>query len=235
MTTFVLIHGASSDSWSFSRLAPVLTASGHTVVAPDLPIADEAAGFEEYVDAVISAIGTRPPVVLVGASMGAFTAALVAGRVPTSLLVLLTPMIPAPGESIGTWFSTTGQGAAVEAYAAELGLDPAAIDPSVDLRGAFFHDLPADLVAHMEAAGAPVQAGGIFGAPYPLQRWPEVPTRVVAGRDDRMFPLPFVRRLARERLGVEPEVVPAGHLAALGHPQDVATTLLRLAGEAGHG
>jgi pimeloyl-ACP methyl ester carboxylesterase len=235
VTTFVLIHGASSTAWTFSRLAPLLTASGHSVVAPDLPVADEAAGFEEYVETVVAAVGARPPVVVVGASMGAFTAALVAGRVPTSLLVLLTPMIPAPGEGIGTWFATTGQGAAVATYAAELGLDPAELDPTVDLRTAFFHDLPADLVAELEAAGPPAQAGGIFGAPYPLRRWPEVPTRVVAGRDDRMFPLPLVRRLARERLGVEPDVVPAGHLAALGHPQEVATTLLRLAGEAGHG
>lgn len=235
MTTFVLIHGASSNAWTFSRLAPLLTASGHTVVAPDLPISDESAGFDEYVGTVLEAIGTRSPVVLVGASMGAFTGALVAGRIPTSLLVLLTPMIPAPGEAIGTWFAATGQREAVEAYAAEQGLDPASLDPSVDPRPMFFHDLPADLVAELEAAGAPVQASGIFGAPYPLKRWPEVPTRVVAGRDDRMFPLPFVRRLARERLGVEPDVVPAGHLAALGRPQEVATTLLRLAGEAGSG
>jgi pimeloyl-ACP methyl ester carboxylesterase len=235
VTTFVLIHGASSNAWSFSRLAPLLTASGHTVVAPDLPISDETAGFAEYTDAVVRAIGTRPPVVLVGASMGAYTAALVAGRVPTALLVLLTPMIPAPGEPIGTWFATSGQHAAVLAYAAELGLDPAELDPTVDPRSAFFHDLPAALVAEMEAAGPPMQAGGIFGAPYPLERWPEVPTRVVAGRDDRMFPLPFVRRLASERLGVEADVVPGGHLAALGHPQEVATTLLRLAGEVGSG
>ena len=106
------------------------------------------------------AIGSRRPVVLVGASMGAYTAALVAGRVPTALLVLLTPMIPAPGESIGTWFAATGQGAAVAAYAAELGLDPGALDPSVHLRTAFFHDLPAALVAEMEAASPPEQAAG---------------------------------------------------------------------------
>ena len=118
---------------------------------------------------------------------------------------------------------------------AELGLDPASLDPVHDPATIFFHDLPPDLVADLEAAGAPAQAGTIFGVPYPLTRWPDVPTRVVAARDDRMFPLPFVRRLAAQRLGVEAEVVPGGHLVALGHPQEVATTLLRLAGEVGHG
>ena len=38
-----------------------------------------------------------------------------------------------------------------------------------------------------------------------------------------------------QRLGVETEVVPGGHLVALGHPHEVATTLLRLVGALGHG
>jgi pimeloyl-ACP methyl ester carboxylesterase len=235
VTTFVLVHGASSDHRYWSRVAPLLTAAGHAVVAPDLPVGDEAAGFTEYADAVVAAVGDRAPVVLVGQSMGAFTVPLVAQRVPTTLLVLLAPMIPAPQETFGAWWTATGHRTAVEAHAAELGLDPARLDPSVDVREVFFHDLPAHLVAELEAAGAPAQAGTIFGKPYPLLRWPDVPTRVIAARDDRLFPLPFVRRLAAQRLGVEAEVVPGGHLAALGHPQEVATTLLRLVGEIGNG
>ena len=235
MTTFVLVHGASSDHRYWSRVAPLLTAAGHGVVTPDLPVADETAGFAEYVDAVLTAVGDRAPVVLVGQSMGAFTVPLVAARVPTTLLVLLAPMIPAPRETLGAWWAATGHRAAVEAHAAEVGLDPAHLDPTVDHRAVFFHDLPAHLVAELEAAGPTPQAGAIFGMPYPLARWPDVPTRVVAARDDRMFPLPFVRRLAWQRLGVEAEVVPGGHLVALGHPHEVATTLLRLAGEVGHG
>ncbi|MBV9830010.1 MAG: alpha/beta fold hydrolase [Marmoricola sp.] len=235
MTTFVLVHGASSDHRYWSRVAPLLTASGHGVVTPDLPVGDETAGFEEYTEAVVAAVGDRAPVVLVGQSMGAFTVPLVAERVPTTLLVLLAPMIPAPRETLGAWWDTTGHRAAVEANAAELGLDPARLDPVHEPRTVFFHDLPAALVAELEAGGVPPQTETIFGAPYPLQRWPDVPTRVVAASDDRMFPLPFVRRLAAQRLGVDTEVVPGGHLVALGHTEEVATTLLRLAGEVGWG
>ncbi|NMO93261.1 alpha/beta fold hydrolase [Actinomycetospora sp. TBRC 11914] len=236
MTTFVLVHGASSDHRYWSRVAPWITAAGHVVVTPDLPIGDETAGWDEYTDAVVAAVGERPdPVVLVGQSMGAFTVPLVARRVPTTLLVLLAPMIPAPRETAGAWWDATRHRAAVGALAVELGLDPARLDPVHDPRTTFFHDLPTDLVAELEAAGPPLQAATIFSVPYPLPRWPDVPTRVVAARDDRLFPLPFVRRLASERLGVEAEVVPGGHLAALGRPREVATTLLRLAGEVGHG
>ncbi|HEY2193204.1 MAG TPA: alpha/beta fold hydrolase [Actinomycetospora sp.] len=236
MTTFVLVHGASSDHRYWSRVAPLVTAAGHGVVTPDLPVSDETARWAEYTDAVVTAVGERAgPVVLVGQSMGAFTVPLVAARIPTVLLVLLAPMIPAPRETAGAWWDATGHRAAVEAHAAELGLDPARLDPVREPRTTFFHDLPAHLVAELEAEGAPLQAGTIFSAPYPLQRWPDVPTRVVAARDDRLFPLPLVQRLASRRLGVDTEVVPGGHLVALGHPQEVATTLLRLAGEVGHG
>ena len=41
----------------------------------------------------------------------------------------------------------------------------------------------------------------------------------------RLFPLSFVTRLARERLGVEAEVVPGGHLVALARPEQVAAAL----------
>jgi pimeloyl-ACP methyl ester carboxylesterase len=235
VTTFVLVHGASSDHRYWSRVAPLLVASGHDVVAPDLPLADDTAGFAQYADAVVKAVGTRGPVVLVGQSMGAFTVPLAARRIPTKLLILLAPMVPMPGETAGAWWTTTGHRAAVEAHAAELGLDPARLDPVGDPWTTFFHDLSPDLVAELESAGAPVQSGAVFGLPYPLERWPDVPTRVVAARDDRLFPLPFVRRLASERLRVQTEVVPGGHLVALGHPQEVATTLLRLAGEIGSG
>jgi pimeloyl-ACP methyl ester carboxylesterase len=48
---------------------------------------------------------------------------------------------------------------------------------------------------------------------------------VIAGRRDRLFPLPLVQRLARERLGVEPDVVDTGHLPALARADEVADLL----------
>ena len=49
---------------------------------------------------------------------------------------------------------------------------------------------------------------------------------MIAGRFDRFFPLEFVQRIARERLGVEPEVVNSGHLPALACPDELAALLL---------
>jgi pimeloyl-ACP methyl ester carboxylesterase len=61
--------------------------------------------------------------------------------------------------------------------------------------------------------------------PWPLASWPDVPTRVLAGRHDRMFPLDFQRRVARERLGIEAEAVDGGHMLALSNPAALADRL----------
>jgi pimeloyl-ACP methyl ester carboxylesterase len=37
MATFVLIHGAWHGAWCWERVAPLLVAEGHRVLAPDLP------------------------------------------------------------------------------------------------------------------------------------------------------------------------------------------------------
>ena len=53
-----------------------------------------------------------------------------------------------------------------------------------------------------------------------------MPTRVLAGRDDRFFPLDFQRRVARQRLGTEVYVVPGGHLVALSRPAELTDRLI---------
>ena len=37
MATFVLVHGAWHGGWCWERVAPLLVAKGHRVIAPDLP------------------------------------------------------------------------------------------------------------------------------------------------------------------------------------------------------
>ncbi|HEX4102493.1 MAG TPA: hypothetical protein VHY21_18450 [Pseudonocardiaceae bacterium] len=57
--------------------------------------------------------------------------------------------------------------------------------------------------------------------------WPAIPTRVLAGAQDRFFPVEFQRALARDRLGVDADVLPGGHLIALAQPVMVANYLLQ--------
>ena len=61
--------------------------------------------------------------------------------------------------------------------------------------------------------------------PWPLPAWPEVLTRVLAARHDRMFPLEFQRRIARERLGLGFDEIDGGHMVALSNPATLADRL----------
>ena len=71
------------------------------------------------------------------------------------------------------------------------------------------------------------QSGGPFGDVCAFDGWPDVPLHVIAGRDDRFFPVELQQRVARDRLNAEPEVVPGGHLAALSRPAELAAAIDR--------
>ena len=199
MSTFVLIPGAGGSASFWYRVTPLLEAGGHDAIAVDLPGADESAGLPEYTDLVLAAMADREDVVLVAQSMGAFTAPMVCARGPVRLLILVNAMIPRPGETPGEWWGNTGSQEALIAAARDGGY-PA----EIDLETYFLHDLPAEVLASGEASGGP-EADIAFGQPCAIDRWPDVPTRVISGRDDRLFPLEFQRRVAKDRLGLKVE------------------------------
>src|SRR5689334_7970097 len=224
MATYVLIHGAGSDSWYWHLVAPALARRGHDVVAPDLPCADDNAGFEDYADVVLEAVGERNDLVVVAQSLAGFTVPIVCARRPARLLILVAAMVPKPGELPGDWWANTGWEEAHRDQAGRDGRDPdAPFDPAVE----FFHDVPAELTEAAFARGVPGQSGTPFERPWPLAAWPDVPTRFLLGRDDRFFPAPFQRRVVRERLGIEPHEMPGGHLLALARPDELVERLER--------
>ena len=220
MTTFALIPGAGGTAWYWHRVAPLLAAAGHQVIAADLPADDETAGLPEYASTVLAAIADARDVVLVAQSLGGFTAPLVAVKIGVRGIVFVNAMIPVPGETPGAWWAATGwQQARVQA--AERG----GYGTELDLATYFLHDVPPEVAA----AGEPYQrpeADVVFGSVCDFGCWPDVPIRAVAGADDRFFPAAFQRALARDRLGIEADLLPGGHLIALSQPERLAAYLL---------
>jgi pimeloyl-ACP methyl ester carboxylesterase len=51
----------------------------------------------------------------------------------------------------------------------------------------FFHDVPAHIAEEGMTTEQP-QSSTPFTQPWPLAAWPDVPTRVLSGRQDRLFP-----------------------------------------------
>lgn len=177
MATYVLIHGAGSDSWYWHRVVPELRSRGHDVIAPDLPCDDDSAGFVEYADTVVHAIGDRSDLVLVAQSMAGFTAPLVCERVPVRILVFLAAMTPRPGEMPGAWWHNTGWEDARRKQAEQFGRAP---DAEFDVLWEFFHDVPPDVTAAAMARGERGQSDTPFEQPYALTAWPDVPTKFSA-------------------------------------------------------
>jgi len=221
MSTFALIHGAGDGGWYWHLVAAELRGLGYDVVAPDLPADDESATLNDYAEAVIAAIGDREDLIVVGQSYGAFTAPLVADRLRTDLLVLVAGMIPSPGESPDEWWQNTGYQAAVAEQAARDGGLTGSADPFVS----YFHDVPRELAEESlsNERAHPSQASMV--EPWPLDAWPDAPTRFVLCSEDRFFPPDFFRRLVKERLGIVPEEIAASHCVALSRPRELAALL----------
>ena len=221
MATFALIPGAGGDPWEWHLLARELEARGHTAVPVRLPAGDDRAGWREYADAVVEAVGDGRELVLVAQSLAGFTAPLVAERIPVDLIVLVNAMIPLPGETGTAWWANTRRKEAEQAYFASAGLPPETADDEVAV---YFHDVPPKVVEEA-ASHIPEQSMTPMEQPWPRGAWPDVPTRVLIGRDDRLFPAEFQLRVAKERLGLDGDVVPGGHMVALSRPSEVADRL----------
>jgi pimeloyl-ACP methyl ester carboxylesterase len=205
VSAFALIHGGGGSAWDWHLVAPELRKRGHDPIAVDLPTEDASAGWWDYADTVVEAVGDRPQLIVVGHSLGAFTAPLMCARRPVELLVLVAGMIPSPGEPFSDWWTNSGY--------EESGYDDV-----------FYHDVPPELAAEARTRERG-QAERPLNDPWPLESWPDVPTRYLLCHDDRMFPAEWARRHARERLGIEPDEIEGGHYITLSRPYELAERL----------
>lgn len=215
MATFVFIHGAGGSAWHWRFVEAELHARGHETVAMDLPCEDDAAGLDASVATVLDAIGDRrDELVLVPASLGGFVAPAVARQVPVALIAYVTAMVPKPGELLGDWWENVG-------HAAARAADGTPGDDEVAL---FLNGVPPEIVAESEQHWRG-QTGRIFEDVFPIDRWPDVSTRFVLCTEDHFFPPKWMRGVVRDRLGIEPDELPACHAPYLSHPEELAALL----------
>lgn len=223
MTTFVLIHGAGDSGWAWHLVEAELRARGHDVVAPDLPADDDALTLDDYADVVLESVGDRGDLVVVGHSFGGLTAPIVAARRAADVrsLVLLAGMIGLPGERPGDWWANVDYEEAVAEQASMDGGLTGHPDPFVS----YYHDVPRALAEEALRRERAHPSDAASSTPWPLDAWPDVPTRFVLCADDRFFPASLFRRLVPERLGIVPEEIPGSHCVALSRPRELADVI----------
>lgn len=229
-TRYVLVHGAGGSAWEWHLVAPLLERLGHDVRCVELPCDDEAAGLDASAEVTAAAVDApgADEVVVVAQSFAGVTAPLACARADTepALLVLLCAMVPAPGERAADWWEASGMASEQAAMARAEGRELPGDDEQL-----IVDDIPPHLRDEAARHRRRQVATPVF-EPWPLDAWPGVPTAVVLGLRDRFFPPAMQRRIARERLGLEPHELDAGHVPALSAPGELVTLLehLRTAG-----
>ena len=206
----MLIHGAGDVGWYWHLVEPELRAQGNDVVVMDLPVDDESAGLSTYADIVVEAIGDRNGLIVVAQSFGGYVAPIVCERLPARLLVLVAGMVPAPSESANNMWRNTHYPSTDQGEWSELAI--------------FYHDVDPKLASEALARGRR-QSETPVKEPWPLAAWPDVPTRYLLCRNDRLLPAEWVRRVVRDRLGMVPDEMESGHTPALSHPRELARRL----------
>lgn len=219
-----MLHGAWHDPSCWEPLTERLEALGHSTTAPDLPLHDPAAGYEQRVRPALEALeGAGSPVVVVAHSQSSAFGPLVAAARPVSLLVYLCPRMgsfePPPGAPgafrEGVPFPSPGPDGAT------------AWDPEAATR-VMYPRLPPErasaLAQHLRPMAMPPDD-------YPLREHPDVPTALVYAAEDEFFDPAFERFMARELLGIDPIELPGGHFPMAEDPRALAELLDRLARE----
>jgi pimeloyl-ACP methyl ester carboxylesterase len=226
MTTFLLIHGACHDGWCWDAVGKSLTRAGHIAVAPDLPCDDVTAGVNEYADTAERALGDAGrDVVVVGHSLGALTAAAIASRNEIRGLVFVAGIIGVPGKSLADLAEIdTDRDAPLEDGDFESDTAGRFRFSEVCGKRALYDDCSAELAR--EACSHLRFQRSLWTEVAPFDAWPAVPIDSIVCSADRIVNPQWSRRIARERLQLEPIELDAGHSPMLSRPVELADILI---------
>lgn len=224
MATFCLIHGAWHEPSCWDPLIPRLEKHGHDAVAPELPLHDSAAGYEERIKPALEALGgVGGEIVVVGHSQGTAYSSLLAAARPVSLLVHLCPRLGGFEEPPGTP-ATFREGFP---FPADRPDGTSVWEPEAAI-SAMYGRLPTEDARGLAQRLRPM---AMPDGPYPLDGHPDVPTALIYAADDEFFEPDWERFMARELLGVEPIQIAGGHFPMVEDPESLGELLNRLARE----
>lgn len=212
----VLVHGPWADGSCWSAVIERLQGRGYSVTAPQLPESSLAADVARLRQVLDRQDG---PVILAGHSYG--------GQVITALgtnarnvagLVYIAAFGLEEGESIGALLSTGPPTAAL----AHLDIDSHGFAwlPEDDFVKHFAADVDPVTARVMHAVQQPLAASAlqdVMGIPA----WSSHPCWYLVATDDQAIP-PDAERQFASRMGATTIEVPAGHLAMVSHPDEVA-------------
>jgi pimeloyl-ACP methyl ester carboxylesterase len=237
MATFVLISGAWHAGWCWDRVVPLLEASGHRVIAPDLlgmgkdltPLSNVTlAGWADQIADII--LAEPEPPILVGHSRGGIVISEVAERVPTKIrtLVYLSAFLLADGETLA---ETLGLTADTPSAILERNADGTTTISPDHVGPIFFNTTSEAWVADAKQKLGPELMAVFF---TPLKLTPEnfgcVPRAYIECLQDRAVPL-ALQRAMQAKLPCQPILtLDTDHSPFYSAPDQLADRLRVIAG-----
>ncbi|MEU3767352.1 alpha/beta hydrolase [Amycolatopsis keratiniphila] len=211
---FVLVHGTTQSPAGWDRVAKLLTAAGHRAIAVDL-LTPRDLPVEGYAQHARDQYDGERPVVVAHSGSGVLLPA-IAEALDARALVWVAAYIPdfAGGRSLR------------DEAPAVLEPDWIGVDPTADPAKAsefLFHDC--DPETERPALDSLRLFNPAVLAAHPAGAAPEVPSTVIVPTRDRTLRPDWLRRAARERLGVTPIEIDAGHCPHLSRPAELAAIL----------
>lgn len=229
MATFLLVHGACHGGWCWDSVAADLRRQGHTVLTPDLPSDDPAAGLEDYARVASAGLESGAgDVVLVGHSLGALTVPIVAAQRPVSTMVFVAGIVGMPGKSLADLAEVdAGRDGTLEDGELQMLDNGTFVFTEAGARRALYHDCDPD--AALAAIRRLRPQRSLWNEVMTIDRWPDTRIESVVCTEDRMVNRSWAERTATERLGTKPILMECGHSPMLARPGELAGILAGLA------
>ena len=230
MTTFVLLHGGGHRGWHWNRLAPELARLGHDMIAPDMPMDNQACGAADWADVVLDAVGDPPAedLVVVGHSLAGLTLPIVAARLRPRRMVFLCANVPTPGVVFEAYVAAHPDAIIVPWERIEEDEAGRIVVPWELAREMYYADCDEALAREAYEHVVPTATTG-FKERCPLDAWPDVPATYILCTEDRVLGPSWAREISRERFGQPAIELPGSHSPFLSRPAPLAGVLDELA------
>ena len=213
----MLIHGTSQSPAGWLLLASALADLGHAVETVDLAQFGSDLSSAGYATAVAAAVKSEVGAVVAHSGSGLLLPA-IASATDAIAQVYLAAVVPHGGRSL---INELEDDATAMVHDDWLG-----VDPTTD------HEIARHFLFHDCSAAVSDWAIGTLRAFVPAAVYsevvglaPEIPAIAVVPNGDRTLRTAWMIAAARERLRVEPIVVPGGHCPHVSRPTDLAVIL----------
>lgn len=216
----VLVHGTTQAPSGWQLLSAELTERGHRVQSVDLPVDLPELCAEDYAEIIGKQCGVvHRPVVLAHSAAGLLLPS-ISRRLNASHLIWLSATIPDPTGR--TSFTDEVRSHGPEMFNAEwLTLtEPPTVDPVVSAYF-LFHDCSLQTLRWALSTRRLFYPRRVYNQPPgPLGDLP--PSTFILPRAGRSLRPEWMRQASRDRLGVEPIEIDAGHCPHVSRPAEVA-------------